>query len=716
MIPLSPQRRNFLLDLALIVLIVCFAAILSVRGSLRGFDGRNFDVLVRMKCRSPVHKSNVAIVCIDQNSLTRYSADGNGWPWPREFHARLVQFLTDCGVKAIVFDMILSEQDNDRVNAGKGDKEFSEAIGASGRTILVLEAKSDSTGIFPTNRTRMYLPDNDLFGNFRLTNHLGAAYPLSVLARDAAGIGLANAVLDGDGIVRRYPLAMKLRGKYVPSLALTVARVLRGDRAVESWIRDALREGTRIDSEGNLRLHWYGKGDVGGVFTYYSYRRVMTVALNEEMTGKPDSLRDELKDKIVIVGSNAPGLLDQKSTPVSSGEAYPGMEVHATAIENFLADEFLSTVPRWIVLLVMAAVCALLFIVIKTTKSLRLFVAVFFGCIAAEFAVSWLLILRDIWFPSVGVYLATTLVFIDLVTSGYFTETREKRLLRRHFERYVNDSVLEEILANPNAVDLKGRTIQATVMATDIRDFTAISENMHAYDVVARLNDYLSEVSEVLINHGAFINKYIGDAILALYGAFGENPAHREQACRAAIAAAEVINRMAGEARAEGKVPFITRFGLYTGEMTMGNIGSARKIEYTVIGDAVNSAFRLEGINKYYDTRILVSEFTREGAGEGFEFRLVDVLQLKGKDRPVRIYELLGEKGKVDETVMRRRDDYERAFSLYTGRRFEEAHDEFARLSVEGDPASGVLEKRCRQFMEEPPPEDWNGVERMFTK
>jgi adenylate cyclase len=541
-------------------------------------------------------------------------------------------------------------------------------------------------------------------------------FPIPVIARGAAGFGLANAVLDGDGIVRRYPLAMRFRGKYTPSLALAVARAVRGDAAVESWAREALRKRTFVDGEGNLLLNWYGKGDVDGVFSYYSYRGVMSASIREETTGKPDSLRVMLKDKIVLIGSNAPGLLDNKSTPVSTGSAYPGMEVHATAIENFLADEFLSTVPRWIVLLVMTAVSVLLFVIIKTMKNLRLFMAAYFAFMAVEFAASWLLMLRDIWLPSVGIYLVTTLVFVGLVTSGYFTETREKRLLRRYFERYVNDSVLEEILANPTAVDFKGRTIQATVMATDIKDFTSISENMPAYDVVARLNGYLSEVSEVLINHGAFINKYIGDAILALYGSFGENPAHREQACRAALAAAAVISRMAEEAEAEGKKPFITRFGLNTGEMTIGNIGSARKIEFTVIGDAVNSAFRLEGINKYYGTRLLVSEFTREGAGDGFEFRLVDVLQLKGKDISVRIYELLGEKGGVDTAVLRRRDAYEKAFGLYTEKRFEEARSEFARLCEEGDGPSEVLGDRCRQFIEEPPAEDWNGVWRMFTK
>jgi adenylate cyclase len=335
---------------------------------------------------------------------------------------------------------------------------------------------------------------------------------------------------------------------------------------------------------------------------------------------------------------------------------------------------------------------------------------------AALFSASWFLMHGDVWLPSIGMYLSTTLVFVGLVTSGYFTETREKRLVRRYFERYVNDSVLEQILANPNSVDLKGHVIDATIMATDIRDFTHISEEMDPYDVVSRLNDYLEEVSEVLIDRGAFINKYIGDAILALFGAFKVERSHQEQACRAALDAMKVIARKAGEARARGEAPFITRFGLNTGRMTMGNIGSARKIEYTVIGDAVNSAFRLESLNKFYGTLILASEFTREGAGDGFEFRLLDALQFKGKDRPVRVYELLGEKGGVEEAILRRRDAYERAFGLYTARKFGEALEEFSRLRAEGDDAANVLEKRCRLFLETPPAEDWTGVWKMDEK
>ncbi|MHB9028169.1 MAG: CHASE2 domain-containing protein [Candidatus Latescibacterota bacterium] len=720
---LSLLHRNYLTDAAIVAAILCIAAVLMATGILAGLDGKYYDFLTRLRRSTPTPRDQVVIVVVDQNSLTGYDRDGHGWPWPREFHGRLVEFLSECGAKSIVFDMILSEQDTDRMNADpEGDHIFGDAIAESGRTFLVVEAKSDAPDAntpAPDSGSpyfqRFFLPERTPFQTHRPKEHNSAIYPIPMLAQGAAGFGLANAVLDEDGMVRRYPLIMRLHDRYAPSLGFVVARQALGEEGMDRWLRRIEKRRDLVDKEGNLRLNWYGPGDVDGVFKYYSYRGVMMTALSEETSGKLDSLRLAFRDKIVLVGSNAPGLLDQKTTPVSGGEAYPGVEIHATAIENFLADEFISTVPWQGVFALMAILSALLLILFKLNRNLRLFVGVYFMLIAAIGVSGYFLMLRNVWLPSIAVYLNATLAFVGLITSGYFNESREKRLLRRAFERYVNDSVLEEILANPNAVDFRGRTITATVMATDIENFTNISEKMSAHDLVARLNDYFSEVSEPLINNGAFINKYIGDAILSVYGAFGE-PEHRRKACLAAIAAMDIINRMIDEDLASGKIPFRTRFGVNTGEMTMGNIGSTRKIEFTVIGDAVNSAFRLEGINKYYSTRVLVSEFTREGAEDEFEFRLVDSLQFKGKDNPVRIYELLGKKGAVPAETLERRDAYERAFTLYSERRFGEAKELFAFLREAGDQPAEVLESRCGSLLDSPPPEDWNGVWRMFSK
>ncbi|MDP2984480.1 MAG: adenylate/guanylate cyclase domain-containing protein [Candidatus Latescibacter sp.] len=717
----SVKNRKIILDIALVLTIFILAAILLLNDSLFEFNGKLFNFLVQ-KRRSVEHTcKNVVIVCVDQQSLDEYyRKERQSWPWPRDFHAQLVRYLTECGAKAIVFDVIFSEQDIDRVNAdAKPDKVFGEAIAESGRTFLVCQvyAVTDSLTFQSASfDEKAFLSDDGIFRGLRIRDHRFAAFPLPVLAEGTVGIGLSNIESDRDDIIRNYPLALKLNGRYIPSLGFAVSRNILGDKEINKRLGQASSIIKRVDSRGNLLLNWYGKGGVDGVFTYYSYRAVLQASIREERTGKPDTLSSHFRDKIVLVGSNAPGLLDLKATPFTSFAPYPGVEIHATAIENFLADDFISTVPPWIRILAMAAASILLFYGFKIFRNLRLLVALFLGFMIVEVFSSYFLILNNIWLPGVDIYLVSSLVFVGLVISGYVNETKEKRILRGHFERYVNDSVLSDILANPDAIDLKGRTIIATVMASDIADFTNISEKLHAYELVARLNDYFSEVSEALITNGAFINKYIGDAILSIYGAFGEEPEHRRKACRAALAAHEVINRKIEQARTEGRDPFLTRIGINTGEMTLGNIGSARKIEYTVIGDSVNSAFRLEGINKFYNTRILVSEFTKEGVEDEFEFRLIDSLLYKGKDMPVSIYELLGVKGNVNPEILRLRDEFEQALDFYRKREFQEAGSIFARLHEEGDGASGVMRMRCDHFLSEPPPPEWDGVWKMLRK
>jgi len=418
----------------------------------------------------------------------------------------------------------------------------------------------------------------------------------------------------------------------------------------------------------------------------------------------------------VIIGSNAPGLLDLKSTPLTSMEIpYPGMEIHATAIENFLTDDFIRRMPPWVVISLMAAGTVLMFSAFKLLKNLRLFIVAFVVCLAAEVAVAYWLLTENIWMKWIEIFGSMTYSFLGLVIAGYFSETKDKRILRKTFERYVSDSVLKEIFENPDVVDFKGRDLAATVMATDIQGFTSISEKMLAPEVVSRLNDYLSEVSETLIDNGAFINKYIGDAILAVFGAFGDKD-HQRNACLAGLEAMKVIERKIREAEAHNLTPFITRMGVTTGDLTMGNIGSKRKLEFTVIGDTVNSAFRLEGINKYYSTRFLLSEYTKAGAGDGLEFRQIDTLRFKGKATPVRVYEFLGMEGQVGSEKLRQRDRYQDALALYAEGNFAGALEMFKKLSAERDAPSQVLKERCEEFLRTSPGSEWDGVWTMFSK
>ncbi len=714
----SVPRKKFFLDFLLVILILCLFIVLSFSGTLDYLNWKLFDVLVVHQKSIPEYRDNVAIVCIDQKSIGFYDKEGTSWPWPREFHGRLLRYLADCGARAVFFDIIFSEQDIDRTGSSgeNSDNEFASAIEETGVAYLAVSGQDAGDKESFHYDSKWVLEETELLRRFHgLPGFKSALYPIPKFMDGASGMGLVNLLPENDGIYRRYPLVSKLGDRYVPSIAFAVVKDLLDKDTFGQRVLNNIVNKSIADDEGKIFLKWYGKGgtdpdgEVDYVFTYYSYHAVMAAAIQEERGDTPIIPGDTFKDKIVIVGSNAPGLLDLKTTPFTHLNLYPGMEIHATAIENLLTADFMYCVPSWIIVLVMILSAVILFGADKIFKNLPIFIIAYVLVIISELAAGYLLIMSYKWMASAEILLTSTIVFVGLALTGYFAESKDKRLMRKQFERYVNDTVLEEILANPTAVDLKGRTLNATIMATDIADFTTISESLPPYEVVSRLNDYLSEVSESLIENSAFINKYIGDAILAVFGAFKESE-HRKNACLAGIKASEIITKKIEQARSENKTPLITRFGITTGEITLGNIGSKRKIEYTVIGDAVNSAFRLEGLNKFYNTIILVSEYTKEGIEDDFEFRWLDILIYKGKVTPVRIYELLGLKGEVDNDKLRQRDEFEEALKLYQKRKFNEAMTIFSRLSDERDNPSGKFKKRCKDFITSPPPQDWNGV------
>jgi adenylate cyclase len=710
------QFKKIKFNLILTFLILCFSVVLSFNNSLDFLNWKFYDALVKIHRKEPVKQKDIVIINIDQSSIDTVSKNlKHYWPWPRDFYAQITTFLASCGAKAIIFDIIFSEPDTDRIQANGADcdNSFGEAVKESGITYLTAVLRdSVSQNSLDGN---IFLEKTPYFLKLKKKIYSVAGFPIPVLSQGAKGICFANSEPESDNIIRRYSLVFKYRDGFVSSTAYEVARNVLPKETLEKNINSYFGKNTKVDNEGKILINWYGRGGPDGVFINYSFHAALISSTQLETGEKPLISPDCFKDKIVFIGSSAEGLLDLKTTPFTSLKEYPGVEVHATALANILNNDMMYNLPRWILLISMFLVSILLFIFNNVYKNLKTFIVLFFGLLVFEVLLSYILITGNLWMPGADLIVNTTLVFTGLVISGYFSETKDKRLLRKQFERYVNDNVLEEILANPLSVDVKGRAVNATILATDIADFTTISESMSSREVVSRLNNYLSETSEALIEHGAFINKYIGDAILAVFGAFEEGN-HRKNACLGALRALSIINKKISEAKEKGEMPLHTRFGITTGEVTLGNIGSERKTEYTVIGDAVNSAFRLEGLNKFYGTTMLVSEYTREGNENEFEFRWVDTLRYKGKISPVKVYELLGLKGEVNEKVIINRDKYEDALHLYMKRNFTEAMNTFSILAQEGDKASEILSGRCENFIKNPPVDEWDGVWVMMRK
>lgn len=729
MIKTERQKSWYLNEFTLVIAIFLVGAALSFSPVFSYIDWKLYDSFVNVHRSTPEHRDNVAVVCVDQKSLDFFAEQYSfSWPLPRMFHGILVDYLSASGAKAIVFDVLFSEQDIDRseVTSSESDNAFAESIARAGNVYLAVAGQAGISGGNSGEGSPLYLDDSDA-GLFQLMNEApsydSGVFPLQKFFENAKSLGIVNMLPERDGIHRGYPMISNLDGRPVPSLAYTVVKdILSKDELTKNVLRH-VGDGSYFNSDSKFFLNWYGNGGTGrgvegsdAVFNYYSYAAVIASHFQLQNGETPVIDTDVFRDKIVIIGSNAPGLFDLKATPFTHESVYPGLEIHATAIENMLSGEYVTRIPAWLLLLTMFSVAMALFYAERFFSNLRIFILVYIILSLAILTAGYLFLVMNLrWIAAAELFANSTLVFAGLVISGYFKETREKRVLKNHFGRYVNDTVLKEILDNPNAVNFKGKDINATIMATDIAGFTTISEKLSADEVVSRLNDYLSEVSESLIDNAAYINKYIGDAILALFGAF-EEPEHERNACYAAYKAKLIIDRKIAEAEKTGDIPLITRFGITTGDMTLGNIGSERKIEYTVIGDTVNTAFRLEGLNKFYHTRIIVGETTRYAVGESFEFRLLDELKVKGKETSEEVFELLGPVGECDPKLLKWRDEFEAALKLYRNREFQDAITVFQRLADEGDETSDVFAWRCQGFIKEPPPSEWNGVWVMLRK
>jgi adenylate cyclase len=325
----------------------------------------------------------------------------------------------------------------------------------------------------------------------------------------------------------------------------------------------------------------------------------------------------------------------------------------------------------------------------------------------------------SIWVPVIPPTLALVITFALSAVVSYASEGQQKRVLRRAFNRYFSPHVVTDILNNAGEVELGGKTIEATVFFSDIKDFTSIAEKFTPKDLVHFLNNYFSLASDIILKNEAMLDKYIGDAVMAIFGAPIPRPDNARVACLTALEIQDALAEHHSRPDRDPNMPtFVTRIGLHTGKMVVGNIGSSTRLDYTAIGDTVNLASRLEGVNKVFGTKIIISETTHAGAHEWIVARPLDFLRVKGKAIPVRIFELVGARGSVAPEVEKKIARFEEGLALYHRRSFAEARRIFEDI-LAGDPADGpsiTYVKRCEELAQVSLPDDWDGVYTLTSK
>lgn len=694
---LNPSQRRTLLLVAVAVLAPLLALAVAESRVGRALERRVYDGWFTLRGTLP-RPADVVIVAIDTDS----EASLGRYPWGREWHARLLRNLHRAGARVVAFDLTFADA------FPRADTAFRAAIDETG--IAVLGAKTD---VVLRRGAR----------GFRLEE------PAGVLR--GAPMGIVDVQPDAvDGVVREYPLLHAYPGRAVPQLgAHAVLRFLKLPVDSLRQTADGWRLGGRAvpaGPGGAMLVDW--AGPAGSVSTY-SYATVVDDAATDLGEWDLDSFEDLARDgvfrgRIVLVGTTVPEHQDLHPTPVRDADGaagavmMPGVEIHAQAAAALLAGRHVRPVPRpaqyaWAVLLAAAAVLAL-----SRLRGWRGVAAAGALVVLAPVAAG-LLFTGGAWLWTVAPLMAVGLASGGSAAVLWADEARERARIRGMFQQYVPPAVVRELIRRPELLALGGEERVATVMFSDVRGFSAVAERLAPAELVALLNEYLTAMTDVVVRHGGIVDKYIGDCLMAEFGVPVPLDDHPVHACRAALRMRDELRRLRAEWRGRGLPALHARTGINTGTVLVGNLGSHRMMDYTCMGDHVNLASRLEGLNKDYRTEIVVSEFTWAAVQAHFVGREIDCVRVMGREGLVGVHELVAtEEDGVDANTAALLDGFAHARTLYRERRFTEALDAFQALVdrfPEDGPAAVYLE-RCRQHAAAPPPAEWDGAHQLVSK
>jgi len=694
---MSKENKRFLF----ILIIGFFSAIFMIFfANLVFFENiehriTDFKFSIRGVEEEKLEASSIVIVAIDDQSFAEIPYK---YPWPRTYHAKLVENLNKAGARTILFDVGFTEEstiDPDQDNV------FRDAIFKAGNVVLagkmIVEVREDFSMV-------SLLP------------------PIKKL-REVSPFGIADTKFDSDGFVRRYILFRDYNENRYFSLGIsTLVNYLGLQGEHTEWFTetekgDYLLAGSylikKYDDLPSTFINYYGPA--------YSFNTISYEQVVDDEGFKLLFERDTFKNKIVLVGATVSELHDLFSTPfyVAGDETLtPGVEIHASFIQSVLDKNFIEEVDVYLVYPLTFIFALLIAFLIKKTKPLV-------GVISGVVIGGGYFIANIIIFTNAGLLMnfitpigGTALAFIGCNVFQYFSEEKEKLYIRSVFKHYLAENVVDSVLKSTDGLTFGGERQHLTVLFSDIRSFTTYSEKYTPEQVVSILGEYLTEMVDVVLKFGGMLDKFVGDEIMAVFGTPYYVPDHAVKACHTALEMIRCLDRLKEKWEEEGREGFDIGIGVNTGDMIVGNLGSKQIFDYTVIGDAVNLGARLEGINKVYKTanNIIISEFTKKEIDTRFTTRELDSVRVKGKKEPVAIYELAGE----EEVIVYSEDFmslYGKGLQLYKKMEWDRSIQEFKTgLKIRDDEVSRMYIKRCAYFKKNPPGEDWDGVFTLKTK
>ncbi len=654
------------------------------------------------------HGKDIVLVAIDQASLDRFEKDAVYWPWPRSLYAAMLTFLKRGGAKVVVFDEFFS---NPSPIGADQDVALGAALKDFGVTVMALESASRPDPLRATPPPARYAVDPGPALAAAAPARRSCRLPIPEVLSGARYVGDTNVEADLDGVFRRVPLAVEMDGKLYPTLPAAAAMAATGKTLAE--LAPPL-----VDGRMMVRFHGKSLTDDPRLKTFASYRIADLITAEQTLEDRkvPDLKPEEFKDKIVFVALTAPGLMDNHPSPIAT--VLPGTEVVAAATDGLIGRDFLTAAPR-------AALVLLLLMALAAAGAASRLSGRAWAMLALTGAASVLLasascaaFRRGVWLDMAAPQLALWLGFAAASAYGYAVEGRQKRYIQGAFSHYLSPEVVQQIAESPEKLALGGERREVTVYFSDIEGFTTLSETLEPEKLTKLMNRYLGEMTETILVSRGTLDKYIGDAIMAFWGAPLPDEGHALTACKVALDNQKKLAVLREELARQGLPPVKNRIGLNSGPASIGNMGSARRFSYTAIGDTVNLASRLEGANKAYGSYILISETTRAGAGPAVEARELDYVKVKGKNVPIRVYELLGLTGGTDPKLIEKARLFESGLALYRAREFDGAAAVFAAVLKQFGPdhASDVYIEHCAAHRAEPPPPDWDGSHALTEK
>ncbi|MGA1823208.1 MAG: CHASE2 domain-containing protein [bacterium] len=654
------------------LLALCVMALYSIRVPfLEGFEAKTYDLRFRTMRGPRTPSPNIAIIAIDERSIKEIGR----FPWSRKNYTRLIDIVTKAGAKALLMDVFFPEEESPDIDAG-----FAAAI--------------ERSKIVTLSMAFQFAPDGSIVGNT-------SSIPL--LEKAARNSAHMNFSPDEDGVNRWTRVAITYQEKYYPSLGLAGAmealglgafliddyEVLLGDRIIPT------------DFDNRMLINYRGPP---GMYETFSFSDILQGRIAPE----------KLKNKILFLGATALGIYDMRVSPFFHNT--PGVEIHATIADNIIKGDFIRRggfEMLFDLFFIFFLGFAVYLIALKMRPNRALPFVVVCGMLYIGFA--YCMFCAGRWISMIYPCLSLFLTYSVIAYVRFVFLDKKERKIRSMFSSYVSKKVVDQLVQNPELARIGGDSRTITVMFSDVKGYTAYSEKRHPSEVVNILNEYLAAMTKVIMEHDGTLDKFLGDGIMAYWGAPIAQANHPELAVKCILSMMSELEKLQEKWSSEGTEPFFFRIGINTGEVIAGNIGAeGKKMEYTVIGDNVNLSSRLEGAAKYYGVTAVVSESTYQLTKEGFIYRELDTIRVVGKQLPIKIYELVKEKDEqgCDDALLNDIRMFEKALACYKQKRWDEGIELFGNLCEKNseDKAAALFKERCCAFRQSPPPKNWDGV------